>query len=306
MWLVFVLYALFASVFTVSKEALQHASPCFLVGFRMTVAGVLLLLITRWKASASLTISPRAWKKIGLLALLNIYLTNVFEFWGLQYLTSFKACFIYSLSPFASALFSYLLLNERLTVKKWLGLLIGFAAFVPMLLSQTSFEEAAGQLGVFSFAELAVVGAALSSVFGWILLKQLVDGEKVPPMVANGYSMTIGGALALLHSLGSEAWQPVPVTDIAPFLGCTLFLIIVSNFICYNLYGTLLKRFSATFLSLAGFSTPLFTALFGKIFHNEATTGAFWLSLAGVGLGLVVFYYDEIQLRETKKSVAFS
>ena len=306
MWMVFVLYALFASVFTVSKEALGHASPCFLVGFRMTVAGLIMLLITYWKRDTVLRLSKSAWKKIALLALLNIYLTNVFEFWGLQYLTSFKACFIYSLSPFASSLFSYLLLNEKLSSKKWAGLLIGFVSFVPVLLSQTSFEEAAGQLGVFSWAELAVVGAALSSVFGWIILKQLVNEEKVPPMVANGYSMAIGGAVALAHSLSTEVWQPVPVQDFMPFLGCTLFLILVSNFICYNLYGALLKRFSATFLSLAGFSTPLFTAFFGMIFHNEATTAAFWFSLSGVALGLVVFYYDELQLRQTKKSEAFS
>ena len=43
MWLAFVLYALFASVFTVAKGALEYASPFFLVGSRMMAAGALML-----------------------------------------------------------------------------------------------------------------------------------------------------------------------------------------------------------------------------------------------------------------------
>jgi len=44
MYLVVLLYALFASVFTVSKTGLQYTQPLFLVGSRMVLAGVLLLV----------------------------------------------------------------------------------------------------------------------------------------------------------------------------------------------------------------------------------------------------------------------
>ena len=112
--------------------------------------------------------------------------------------------------------------------------------------------------------KLAVIGAAIASVYGWILLKQLINDDGYSPVSANGLSMLIGGSLALGHSLLTENWNPTPIHGpILPFLECTIFLIIVSNCIAYNLYGHLLKRFSATFMSFAGLTTPLFSALFG-------------------------------------------
>ena len=41
---VFVLYALFASVFTIGKTALEYTEPLFLVGSRMALAGVIMLV----------------------------------------------------------------------------------------------------------------------------------------------------------------------------------------------------------------------------------------------------------------------
>ncbi len=294
MWLVFLLYALFASVFTVSKTALEYSEPFFLVGTRMLLAGALMLLYQYLKKEPMI-IKKRAWGKILLLAFFAIYITNVFEFWGLQYLTSFKTCFIYSLSPFLSVLFSYLLFSETLSRKKWLGLLIGFVGFIPVLLIQTTQEELAGHLWIFSWAELAVVAAVASAVYGWILLKQLVQDEGVSPVCANGFSMVIGGTLALTQSLIFEEWNPIPVSSFTPFFECTLFLILVSNCICYNLYGFLLKRFSATFMSFAGLTTALFTAIFGFAVHGEVTHPSFWLSFLIVCVGLAIFYQEELK-----------
>lgn len=230
-----------------------------------------------------------------MLAVCNIYLTNVFEFWGLQYLTSSKTCFIYSLSPFISALFSYFLLAEVVSKKKWLGFIIGFIGFIPLLLSTTHEENLAGTFFVFSWAELAVVAATITSVYGWILLKQLVKDEGLSPSIANGIAMLLGGSLALGHSRLTETWNPIPVTDLLPFFKCTLFLIVVSNCICYNLYGYLLKRYSATFMSFAGLTTPLFSALFGWLILGETTTIAFWLSFTLLCFGLVIFYQEELK-----------
>ncbi|MDB6081465.1 MAG: hypothetical protein JWO53_737 [Chlamydiia bacterium] len=295
MWLVFLLYALFASVFTVSKEALHHASPFFLVASRMLIAGIIMLLYQIIKEKQTFHLKKSAWLKITLLALFNIYFTNVFEFWGLQYLTSFKTCFIYSLSPFVSAFLSYLLLQESLTTKKWVGLVVGFCGFIPILMNQTAHEEIGGHLWLFSWPELAVCAAAVSSVYGWILLRQLVQQEGTPPILANSLSMLIGGTIALFHSLYVEEWNPIPVSNFQIVIECTFFLVIISNMICYNLMGYLLKRFSATFMSFAGLTTPLFTALFGFFMHGELTTTSFWISFLFVCFGLVVFYQEELK-----------
>lgn len=302
MFLVILVYALFASVFTTAKTALEYSSPLFLVGSRMLFAGVLLLGYQYIKDKKALHIRKGDLPRIALLALFAIYLTNMFEFWGLKYLTSFKTCFIYSLSPFLSAALSYFALGERMTLKKWAGLLIGFLGFFPILIAQTESEMSGGEFWIFSWAELSVVLAATCSVYGWILLKQVVADDGYSPIVANGLSMLIGGGAALLHSIFTENWDPIPVTNFAPFLASALLLILISNILAYNLYGYLLKRFSATFMSFAGFTTPLFTAFFGWLFLGEEVSLSFFISFTVVLSGLLVFYQDEI-VREFSREV---
>lgn len=295
MFFVILLYALFASVFTIAKTGLEYTQPFFLVASRMMFAGVLMIAYQYWYKGEKFILTKKAWRRVICLALFNIYLTNAFEFWGLKYLTSFKTCFIYSLSPFVSALLSYFMFSERLSWKKWTGLLIGFAGFIPILLSQSSTEEQTGHFLFFSWAELSVVLAAVCSVYGWIVLKQLVNEEGYTPLMANGLSMVIGGSIALVHSLGVETWDPVPVTSFIPYFECTILMIIISNMICYNLYGTLLKKYSATFMSFAGFTTPLFTALFGWIFLGEVVTWPFYVSFVIVFSGLLMYYQEELK-----------
>lgn len=303
MYLVFLLYAMFASIFTISKTALEYSQPFFLVGSRMLFAGLLMLAYQCLYKKEKITINKSQFWRVFLLALFNIYLTNVFEFWGLKYLTSFKTCFIYSLSPFVSALLSYFMFADKMNLKKWSGLLIGFSGFLPILLNQTSSEETTGHLFFLSWAEIAVIAAAISSVYGWILLSQLVKENGYSPFMANGLSMSIGGIMALGHSLCVETWNPIPVTDFFPYLECTLLLILVSNLICYNLYGFLLKSYSATFMSFAGFTTPLFTAFFGWLYLGEVVTWPFYLSAVIVFSGLLVFYQEELSMKSTSKTV---
>jgi drug/metabolite transporter (DMT)-like permease len=302
MYLVILLYALFAAVFTIGKAGLEFAQPFFLVGSRMLLAGLLMLayqILFRRKSFFAFFASNKStlWKVVRL-ALFNIYLTNVFEFWGLKYLTSYKTCFIYSLSPFFSALFSYFFMSEKMSMRKWVGLIVGSVGFLPILLNETSSEELTGQLFFFSWAEIAVMAAALSAVYGWILLKQLVKENECSPFMVNGLSMTIGGVFALIHSLLVEDWNPIPVNQMQPFLECTFALILISNLICYNLYGFLLRRFSATFISFAGFITPLFSAFFGWYYLSELITWPFYLSALIVFLGLFTFYQEELKQEE--------
>ncbi|MBA3958576.1 MAG: EamA family transporter [Parachlamydiaceae bacterium] len=298
MGFVLLLYALFASVFTIAKTGLEFSQPFFFVGTRMALAGVILLSYYYWKNGSHISLKTLRWWKIIRLAAFNIYLTNVFEFWGLKYLTSFKACLIYSLSPFVSALLSYFIFSERITWRKWLGLGVGCLGLMPVLLNITSQEERSGHFFFLSGAELAVILAAICSVYGWILLRQLVKDEGYSPILANGLSMLIGGIMSLTHSRLVENWDPLPVTHYVPFLECSILLIVISNLICYNLYGTLLKKYSATFMSFAGFTTPFFTALFGWAYLGEVVAWPFYLSTLILFLGLLLFYQEELQ-RET-------
>jgi drug/metabolite transporter (DMT)-like permease len=295
MLLVFLLYALFGSVFVICKEALEYTEPLFLVGSRMAAAGLLICLWQLWRNADSFKFTAKSLQRLAFLAFFNIYLTNACEVWGLKYLSASKTCLIYSLTPFLAAFLSYLLFKEKLSSKKWLVLLIGVVGLGPIFMTTSPAEELIGSLGGFSWPELAVCIAAASSVYGWIILRQLINEDGLSFWTANGLSMLFGGALALSHSYLIEDWNPLPITEYLPFIECSLLLMVISNFACYNLYGYLLTRYTATFMSLAGLTTPLFAATFAWLYFGEVVTLPFYISMVGISTGLLIFYQEELR-----------
>lgn len=272
----------------------------------MLFAGLVLLAYLWIKhRPQNIKIKPAHIGGLLLLALSQIYLTNILEIWAIKNMLSSKACLLYSLSPFVSALVAFFVLKETMSSKKMLGMSIGFLGLLPIIFAQTQEEVASGTFLVFTFAELAMVGAVFCSVYGWIMLKKVMQDYKYSPLLANGVSMTIGGVLALLHSyFAGENWAPIPVNNLQPFVINTLIMCLISNLVCYNLYGYLLKRFSATFMSFAGLVTPIFASLFGYIWLNEVITWHFFVAIALFTFGLIIFYREEITPMPVVESTA--
>lgn len=295
--LVIFMYAIWSSIFSLGKMTLQYCPPLFLTGARMAIAGILLLGFLAIFKRSSFKMNRIQILSITLLAFFSIYLTNALEFWGLQYLTAAKTCFIYSLSPFFAALFSYLHFGEKMNGRKWIGLGIGFLGFIPVLLTQTGSEDLLNAFSFFSWPTLAIMGAALCSVYGWVVLRLVVKDHSISPLMANGASMLFGGLLAFGHSFFVEPWNPLPVeaVNLTPFLKGTLLMTLVSNILCYNLYGMLLKRFTATFLSFMGLLSPIFASLNGLIFLGEPISWTIILSTGIVSLGLWIVYRAELK-----------
>lgn len=299
MLLTSLLYALFASLFGLSKETLNHCEPFFLIGSRMAFAG-LLLLAHQWVYNRkAFRFSTSHLFYLFFLGFLSIYLTNVAEIWAIQHMASSKACLIYSLSPFLSAAVAFVILKERLTPKKWLGLLVGFMGLIPVFIIQAPTETPIHEFIRISSAECSMLVAVLGSVCGWIILKKLISEYKDSPLMANGIGMSVGGIMALLHSYAAgESWNPLPISNLQPFLQNTVLMCLISNIVCYNLYGYLLKRYSATFMSLAGLITPFFAAFFGWYFLGEDLTWHYFTAISIFGVGLLLFYQEELRMNK--------
>lgn len=291
---VFLTFFIWSTSFTIGKMTLLCTSPIYLTGVRMLLAGLIMMLFLLFCRRKDLRLKKEQVITLLLLSLMAVYVTNVLEFWGLQYLTAAKSCFIYSLSPFLSALFSYFQFREKVTLKKVIGLCIGFIGFLPVMIEQGRGEAFLGGIGIFSWAEIAMMGAVVASVYGWVLLRKL-GREGMSPIMANGSAMVIGGSLALLHSWCFEGGGFFPVSNPLSFFQGVFLLITISNLICYNMYGWLLKRFTATFLSIAGLMTPLFAAFFGYVLLGESVSTTFFLSMAVIGLGLWLVYSEELR-----------
>jgi len=299
-----------ASTFTFGKAALLYIQPLAFVGIRMVIAGFLLLGYqyifnrSQWRFE---------WKDTAKFAAVSFFLmffSFAAEFWGMQYVSAAKACLIYNSSPFITALLAYWLLNERITGKQWAGLIVGFLGFIPILINQMPTEAATDHFLFISLPEFMVFLAAGAACYGWITTKQLVVGRAYSTVMVNGVSMLFGGMISLfvawlmepfpwIQATGESSWG---LSSLAyarwAVVGYTVFLILVANVICFNLYSWLLHRYTATFISFVGFTTPLFAAFFDLLYFGQFVSASFFLTVGIVGIGIYLFYQDEL----TKKS----
>lgn len=298
MFLIVILYALFASSFTMGKALLGYTTPAFLLGSRMFIAGVILLTYQYFFAHEHFRFKKKHLFLYAQIVILGICITYYLRFWSLQYMASSKAAFLYNLAPFTTALYSYFFFQEKLTRLQWFGLAIGFFGLVPILISTSPSEAKFGEWFYLSWPEVTLLFSVATHSYSWVVVRKLIRDKSYSPMMVNGLSMTTGGFIALVGSLFFEGIFPVSGSPLWPFFVLLFLIILISNIICYNLYGYLLKKYTNTFLSFAGFLSPLFAAVYGWAFLQETITWHFYLSAVIVFIGLLLFYKDEIAHHE--------
>lgn len=310
MLLIFVLYALLASTFIFSVKTLAYSEPLFLIGFRMLIAGLMLLGWHVFVNKKPLIIAKKDWGIFFKVSLFHIYFAFVLDFWSLQYLSALKANVIYSTAPFVTALLSYVILKERLRFVQVIGMVIGTVSIIPVCLTpNVKMCANAGDLFSFGLPEVGLLGAVLSSSYAWFIVKNLME-RGYGLLTINGVAMFIGGFLSMISWIIKDSiigFTP-PVTDWTWFLIWLLALIISANILFYNLYGWLLKYYSLTFIALAGFLSPSFGVLYEWLFMNGHITWHYVVSICLVALGLYIFYSNELKMyrhsfRKTSKPI---
>jgi drug/metabolite transporter (DMT)-like permease len=293
MILIIIMYALWAASVSTSKAILAYTEPIFLTGSRFLIAGLILLIWQYLYAHEHFTFKRKdIWLYLQII-FFGVYATNILRFWALGSITASKSMFLFNIAPFLSSIYSYFAFDERMTRRQLGGLLLGLVGMIPILMTTTPAEQSLGEFFFISWPELATLLSVAAQSYSWIVMRTLVRDRSYSPMMVNGLSMTVGGLLALLTAFAVEG--PLPVTNPLPFIGMLLFIIVVSNIISHNLYGHLLRTYTATFMSFAGFMAPLFAAAIGWAFKSEVITWHFYLSTIIVFVALYIFYKDELQ-----------
>lgn len=319
MFIVLFLYLLMASTFTLAKAAVMIMPPVFFIATRMVVAGILLLSYLYFFKPTALRYSSAHLRLFAHIAIFHIYLAYILEFIGLQTVSSSKASLLYNLSPFITALIVYYLYGQKLSMRKWIGLIIGVIGMLPIMMTPEKISSLNYGFWKFGTADILVLAGVSCAAYGWIVMKELVVLRRYSPLFVNGVGMLAGGLLASVTSLFTDGFPPVisviydqPVIfagiEFSPWaaslaMGCVymMLLILIANILGYNLYGYLMHYYSATFLSFAGLVTPLFAGLLGWLFLNEKIATSFFITFLITVVGLYIFYQDELSQRDLIK-----
>ncbi len=291
MWLLLIQNAASAMSVILGKAALRYSAPFFYIGCRMLIGGVLMtgcyILFF-----GKIRIYARDLFLLLQIMFFQLYIAYLCDIYAISKLSAVHASFLYAFAPFIAAVLSYWFFNEYMTFKKLVGMIIGSIGIVPMFFTQKiqTVDE-----GIFSVVGLILLLGVICNTYGYILMRVLIKKREYPPLIVIGLAMTGAGLCTLITSYFFESTWLVDTSSVKPFLKILLSVIIIGNIIAYGLNGYLLKKYTTTFVSFAGFLYPVFAAFFGWFFIGEPISYAFFGSIILIAIGLYIFYHEELK-----------
>lgn len=303
-------FALFASAITANKIIFYTMSPPLLVGIRMLTGGLILLIYTIFNVKNKLNVNilKNNLYTLSIITLCTNFLPALLKAYSLKNMVSSNMAFFGALDPFITAIFAYFLLGEKLSLQKIIGIILGFAGSLILIMDQINLNCL-----LITLPEISIILSISISRFGWMQAQGLLKSNKINPIQLNAITMIPSGILSLIMAIifkqttvGCLADYNLEIFNYKIFRylissigfnGLLLFFIsytiIVGNVIAYNFYGYLLKKYSPVYISLLSFSIPIFVYVYGILFLNEKLTAKFIMACIITFIGLIIFVKDE-------------
>lgn len=245
-------------------NAKDTAAQILIAGYRFTLAGILTIIIGSILNRKILFPTKKSIEKVFKLSILQTVLQYFFFYVALAHTTGVKASIIEGINVFVAILVASLLFHqEKLTSRKMIGCIIGFAGVVIVNLGGSSMDMSFQWNGE-GFIVISTVAYAFSSVF----LKRYSRDEN--PVMLSGYQFTVGGLMMCF--IGLAMGGKVSGFNVAS-MAILIYLAMISA-IAYSLWGILLKYNPISKVAVFGFMTPVFGVILSAILLKEGAQAA--------------------------------
>ena len=228
-------------------------STILFAGVRFFLAGILTVLIYSVARRKLLYPKLSNLPRVLSVSAFQTVIQYIFFYIGLANTTSVKGTIASGSAAFFCVLIASLIFRqEKLTVKKILACLLGFAGIVIVNLDGLT-------LTMNFLGDGFVIFSTISYAFSSVLMKRFSKYED--PVVISGYQFIIGGAFMIILglSLGGRF-------SLASFGGVMLLVYLAFlSAIAYALWGLLLKYNPVSRVSIFSFTTPIFGTILSVI-----------------------------------------
>ena len=177
---------------TAMKVALSEATPWTFRALCLGLGSAILFAALRARGH-SLAVPKGERLRLGVLAFFNITCWNLLVAFGVTMIPSGRAAILAYMMPAWAIPLSILLLGERVTGAKIVGLVMGLAALALLL------GEGFAALGAAPLGSLLVLGASVSWALGTVLQKRLPMSMPAGPYTA--WIMLLGGIPIFIGAL---------------------------------------------------------------------------------------------------------
>lgn len=278
------------SLFSINSA--DTASQILFAGIRFAAAGIMVIIFGSVLSSKSLVPKKENLPRVAILSLFQTILQYIFFYIGLANTTGTKSSVINSTSVFFAVIISCVFLRqERLTVQKAAGCVIGFAGTVIINVAGASVDGGFSLLG-----EGFILFSSLSYAVSTVLIKRFSQYENT--VTLSGYQFALGGAVMILAGfifggrLSAVSLKGIALLVYLAFLSAA----------AYTLWGLLLRYNDVSRVAVFGFMTPVFGCVFSALFLGESLAENGIKTVAAlvlVCIGIVMVNYKNNKRRQT-------
>lgn len=246
-------YALFAIAAT------DVPSKMVFAGYRFLFAGLLLLIMAIVTRRDVFNLSWKNLREITVLGLTQTSIQYVFFYVGLAYTTGVKGSILNATGTFFSVLMAHFIYhNDRLSLNKVAGCLIGFAGVMVVNFNKDLLDFNFTLLGE-GFVVIAAFVLSAATIYG----KKV--SQKMDSVILTGYQLTVGGAALILVGYLTGG----TLTGFTLKSSALLFYMVVLSSASFALWTILLKYNRVGLVTVFNFLIPVFGAVLSAIFLGE-------------------------------------
>ena len=277
--------ALWGSAFPAIKigYALFHVegpgSQILFAGYRFFLAGIIAFAMASIKEKKIITLKRSSIPYVFAQGILQTTIQYVFFYLGLAHTTGTKGSLINGSNAFFTIIFSHFLIKgEKMTWRKALGCLVGFAGVIAVNLTPEGFDHSFRIVGE-GFVLCCAIAYGLSSV----TLKGIAHRET--PTTITAYQLLFGSIVLII--IGMLAGGTIHGDGLRATL-LLLYLAVVSS-LSFSLWATILKYNPVGKVSIFTFSIPVFGVSLSAIFLGESIfTLQNFIALILVSMGIII------------------
>lgn len=273
---------LWASAGVVTKLLLVYFTPFPLAFLRFVFASIFILPFFLMQRRPPFLTLVKHILPIALLSSANI----VLFYFGLTFTTNNASSVIYASVPLITAIAAYYTIAEPLTMRKIIGIILGFVGVTTILL--LPLVEKGQMLSGNITGNILIVIASFIWAAYTIGSRRLMQKYKYSPLVLTSISLFTSTVV-----FGLFAHLVFPMDYLAPLLLKNNFLLVLHlallvTVATYLLFQWAIKHSSATTASLNNYLQPVFSVTLGVIILGEPLTTGFLIGSALVIAGVFI------------------
>ncbi|MFD2445400.1 DMT family transporter [Bacillus sp. CGMCC 1.16607] len=282
--------------FVVGKGLVGHASPMTLTSLRWIIAIICLIPMVWWKEKR--LFPPRkALLPLVLMGITGVVLFNLFQFMALEQTTATNVGLISTLNVLSIAIFSFILLKERMNVLQLLSMILSLFGVI-LVLSKGKLDSFL--ILEFNRGDLWMIIAVC--IWGIYSVCSRWATKVTSPLMSTLYSGIFGLLILLPFNLTHFS-----VTRIdSSFIVSILYTGVVSTVLCMVFWNIGVQKLGAMASGIFLNFNPIFTAILAFLILGEKMT---WLQ--GIGSGIVIigcylFSYFKMSGKSTLSAIPFA